>query len=117
MSVLDEIKEDVKNILIQTTKTNGRVQVLEDYKKETIEPVVKEFKEWKAIKEYTLKQKAFRWSLVGIFGVALLVAFWNGGKWAINMALKERDNHLIQMIGELNYKLDNMEFEVNITEQ
>lgn len=115
---LMEMSKDIKDIRIQTTKTNGRVSSLEEYKKNEIEPVVKEFNNWRAVKKYTLKQKAFRWSLACAFGVALITAFWRGGIWAFEKSIGDivdRNNSgLVEKIEELNIKLNDLEFNINI---
>lgn len=115
---LTGMSRDLKEVIKQTTITNGRVSSLESYNEQEVKPVVKAFNNQQAVNKYTLKQKALRWSLACAFGVALLTAVWNAGYWAFQHTIDgivERENReLVEKIDKLNDKLQDMEFNINI---
>lgn len=110
---LTGMSKDLKEVIKQTTLTNSRVSTLEKYKEKTIEPMVEEFNNQQAVKQYTLRQKAFRWSLAFAFGVALLVAVWNAGYWAFNTSLEkivdEKNSELVRKIEDLSKKFQEID--------
>lgn len=115
MKMLEEIKQDIKSILIQTTKINGRVGALEEYRDETLKPMVREFTQQQGVRQYK------KW-MIGVFAVALIMAVWSAGYWAFNVAVEdivdrvvlEKNNELVNKIDEINNKLKEIEFEVEI---
>lgn len=62
------------------------------------------------IKKYSAKQKIVRWSLVGIFGVFLLTAFWSGGVWAFQKASEDIAEAVVERA--ITEALDNLEIDI-----
>lgn len=107
-----------KGLVEEFIFTKKSLMELEEYKKDELEPMVKAFSNQQAVKKYTLKQKAFKWSLAMAFGVAAITAVWNAGYWAfqktIDGIVEKENQELVQKIEELNIKLNDLEFNINI---
>lgn len=60
-------------------------------------------------------RKHNRW-LIGAFCVVLLAVMWSAGYWAfkvaVNQIVDERNAEIVEMINELDYKLNNMTIEI-----
>lgn len=110
---LEEISKDIKSILIQLTKLNGRVGKVEDYKEKHLEPVVEEYYN----RQGTLWLKRI---VAGTLITAFVGAIWSTAYFVFNSAVDkiiERKNwELVEQIEELNDQLKNLDFEINIEE-